>query len=118
METKELIKKIPLLPETAIRRGGYYDYSVDMRSGALDIVFNFDLEGVNVEKYFINEPAIEVWKKPLIGEEMTIEKYNLDEFIGILTEREGEKMKKEMKLFRKKFDESISKRSKKIFSGE
>lgn len=51
----------------------------------------------------------------LPGIEERVEKYNLDEFIGILSDEEAEKMKKGIKLFRKHFDDDLNDRNKLLF---
>lgn len=49
------------------------------------------------------------------GTEERIEKYNLDEFIGILSDEEAESMKKGIKLFREQFDDDLNERNKLLF---
>ncbi len=44
-----------------------------------------------------------------------IEKYNLDEFIGILSDEEADKMRKGIKLFRENLDDELTNRKKLLF---
>jgi len=127
--TTEAIKITPLLSDTA-ELAQYPPTKKEEADKSLTVDYTFNSSEItgNVD-YFsgsmsvLNYPITLTPRILRIGGfgvalpdlEEKIEKYNLDEFIGILSDEEAEKMKKGINLFRKQFDDDLNDRNKLLF---
>ena len=128
---KESIKSTPLLPDTAelaqysprkeeIKRDAdsiTITSAYSFNSGEVidaDVVENYS-GGTLALGYDINLYPAGISITHGFVREMKIEKYNLDEFIGILSNKEADNLKKGIKSFRKQFNDDIGERNKLLF---
>ena len=127
--TTEAIKITPLLSDTA-ELAQYPPTKKEEADKSLTVDYTFNSSEVSGStNYFSGSMAVLDYPITLtprvlrIGgfgvvlpdTEERVEKYNLDEFIGILSDEEAEKMKKGIKLFRKKFFDDLNSRNKLLF---
>lgn len=120
------IKKIPVLPNTAVSKRIYDVETVPesipgltTSSGVVNTTFDLVLErDPDTTQFVVNRPIWEMWRvdvRTIPQEEHIVEKYNLDDFIGILSDEEAEKIRKGINLFRKEFDDDLADRNKLLF---
>ena len=127
--TTEAIKITPLLSDTA-ELAQYPPTKKEEADKSLTVDYTFNSSEVSGStNYFSGSMAVLDYPITLtprvlrIGgfgvglpdTEERVEKYNLDEFIGILSDEEAEKMKKGIKLFRKQLDDDLNSRNKLLF---
>ncbi len=129
--TTESIKSMSLLPDTAelarhsprkeeIKRDAdsvTITSAYSFNSGEVidtDAVENYS-SGALAFGYGINLYPVGISITHGFVREMKVEKYNLDEFIGILSDEEAANLKKGIKSFRKQFNDDIGERNKLLF---